>query len=247
MHEISHGFGCQTSAEFFLQIEQSPALTGQADTGHEILRDGLFHEATDLVECFPFHHKRRACTHHSPPAIADRLNPAVETLFIREKPVLHPQIAHHRVGVDKGLRGLNQCNLRFEQKSNAAIKKGALGNEVGVEDGNQLSSAVAQTMVEVAGLGIDALRSVQVSAAELGSERFHLRATAVVEHPHLGVGIGQVCAANQGSFEHFDRFAVGGNQNVHVGFPAALCPALLAVVDLQAAIGEPPPSQPERY
>ena len=87
-------------------------------------------------------------------------------------------------------------------------------------------------MVEVAGLGIHALRSVQITAPELASERFHLMATAVVENPHLGVGIGHVCAANQGSFEHFDGLAVGGNQNVHVWLPAAFCPALLSVVDL---------------
>ena len=102
-------------------------------------------------------------------------------------------------------------------------------------------------MVEVASLGIRALRAVQVAAPELSSEGFHFMTSAVVEHPHLGVGIGQVCATNQGSFEHLDRFAVGGNQDVHVWFPAALSPALLPVVDLDAAIGEPPPSQPERY
>ena len=83
-----------------------------------------------------------------------------KTLLIRQQPAFHAQIAHHRIGVEEALRGLNQGHLRILQKTDAALQKHRLRDEVGIEDRHQFGVDVAQSVVEVSRFGIGALWTV---------------------------------------------------------------------------------------
>ena len=143
------------------------------------------------------------------------------------------------------MRRLHQSHIRFAQKADASLEKVLLGDEVRIQHGHQFPSAISEPVVEVAGFGLHPFRPVQITAAQVDCQLAHFRAAAVIQHPHLGVGIALLPASDQGAFQHGQRFAAGGHVEVHLGAPTTGQPAPLHGIHLLAAIRKPFPCQPE--
>ena len=243
-HEVGHGFRGKSCAELLLQIQQLPTLLAQGDAGDKVLRQGRFDKAAHLIQGMPAHHKRSAGADHGPPAVPHWLDPAVKAFFIRQQPGFQPQVAHHRIGIDERLRGLQQSHVGLQQKADAALQEAVLGDEVRIENRHELAVATAKACIEIARLGMPPFGTTLIATAQAPGQLSHFLTTAVIQHPDRGVGIALLRAAQERALQHRQGFAVGGHQDVHMGSPVRGLPRLMATVGFLATVGEAAPGQP---
>ncbi len=83
------------------------------------------------------------------------------------------------------------------------------------------AGAMAQPVVEVAGLGVRVVGARDIAGANLRAERFQPVAAGVVEHPHAKIRIVDRQRGNDGLLQDLQPFVVGGNENVHLRHRAA--------------------------
>jgi hypothetical protein len=80
-----------------------------------------------------------------------------------------------RIEVEEVLRRLDECHARIAEETQRAVQKVFAGRVIGVEDGDELSLAVCQRVIEVTGLRIDVRAPRKIAASDGRGEFLHLR------------------------------------------------------------------------
>ena len=221
LNKILDGFRGQPRAELFLEKLHRPALAAECQSGHEILGERRLHESTHLLKGLASGQEGGACAHHGPPAVPDGLDPAVETFFIGEHPLLHAEIAHHRIGIDEVLRCLQKTQPRILEEPDAALQKMVLRDEIGIEHRHQIAAADPESVIEIPRFGMAAVGPMPVGTAQSLGQVLHLRPAAVVQHPNLRTLVGLTTAPREAPLQHRDRFSAGRDEDRHLRSPLA--------------------------
>ena len=195
-------------------VDRPVALRMQAHRGVQVFGDGAGGEAADLVECAAPHHGATAAEEGGVPVVLAALNDAKEQRLLgpHRAPCAAPAVLE-RVEVVEVLRRLHEAQLGVVEVAQRAGQEVAPGCVVGVEDGDQLTAAAGQRMVQIAGLGVLVVGARQVLAAELTRQRPHLRPAPVVEQPG-GVRVVHGPRGEQRLAHQRDRLVVGGHEDV---------------------------------
>ena len=86
---------------------------------------------------------------------------------------------------------------------------------------------MGQGMVEVASLGVDSLGAGQITATELAGQALQPNPGAVIEQPHLKVGIIQIQTTPQGSLHHLQGLTAAGHQHRNPGERTWIAPPII--------------------
>ncbi len=202
-------------------VAGGPAGAGEGEAGVEVLAVVDLGEAADPGQCGAAVEGVGAAADGAVLGVPGGLDPAVEDLLGGSGGPFEP--GHVGVGVE-ALRALDDADLGVVEVGHQVVQEVGAGAEVGVEDGDDLAGAFGQAVVEVAGL-LEAAAvgaGAVLEAVGLG-ESAHLGAVGVVEDedgefagPADGGGVAV------GVVEDGQRFAGGGQQEVHAGVAGGL-------------------------
>ncbi len=144
----------------------------QLEGGLAILRDGDAGKSPGLVEGLPAQERRRAAEERAVPLVEPGLGHRVEHLVLGRHPLEGLEVPLDRIGIQEGVRGLDQEELRVLGKvADGLGQQRAERHVVGVEHQHQIAGGGGQTVVEVAGLGVLVAGPRQVARVEVTAER----------------------------------------------------------------------------
>ena len=114
---------------------------------------------------------------------------------------------------------MDECNFRVAYKpADSHLQEAAYGDMVAVENGNKFPVHQPESMVDVAGLGMVVLLTLDVADAGSFGEGAEFRTAAVVKNPDMELvrrPVDRKSAVDSG-FDDFKRFVVGRDANVHM-------------------------------
>ncbi|MNF75817.1 hypothetical protein D3C84_579010 [compost metagenome] len=191
----------------------------QAVSRVDVFADRPCRKTADFGDQIASHHEGRADTKRRIPTILRRLE------HIEEHPLLiHPagrraEIVLDRVGVVVELRRLHQADPGVVEQPQGAQEDWLLRCKVGVEhqDVRRIAEGrrLAQTVVQVARLGVGIVGAPRVLHAHFGAVVAQPVAPGVVEHPDGEVRVVDGLGGNNGFFEDFQALVVGGDEDIH--------------------------------
>lgn len=160
------------------------------------------------------HHEGSAGADHRIEVLAGGLDPAVEALLIRQQPALQAQVAHHRIGIHVALGGLHEPHGRITEQAGRAAQEGPQRHDIGIEHRHQIALAVAQSVVEVARLGMGVVLPGEIAAAEALAELRQLLPAGIVQQPDRQVRVVHRQTAPQAALHQLGRFTAAGHQHI---------------------------------
>ena len=114
---------------------------------------------------------------------------------------------------------MDECNFRIAYKpADSHLQEAAYGDMVAVENGNKFPVHQPESVVDVAGLGMVVLLTLDVADAGSFGEGAEFRTAAVVKNPDMELvrrPVHRKSAVDSG-FDDFKRFVVGRDANVHM-------------------------------
>ena len=145
-----------------MQLEGSLAILGDGDAG----------KPPGLVERRAAQEGGGAAEERAVPLVEPALGHRVEHLVLRRHPVERLQIPLDRVGIEEGVRGLDEEQLRIlGEVADGLAQEGAERHVVGVEHDDDLAGGEGEPVVQVARLGVLVAGAGEVAAAERLGER----------------------------------------------------------------------------
>ena len=93
------------------------------------------------------------------------------------------------------------------------------GNEVGIQDGNELrliaqTCHVVQRVIDVAGFGVRIVRAGQVATAEFFSQALEPQASSVIQDPNAIVAVFQPRGADDRTLQNRLLLIVGADEDI---------------------------------
>lgn len=115
------------------------------------------------------------------------------------------------------LRRLHDADGLVQEERQGASQEVAVGDEVRVEDGDEVTGADPQAIVHVAGLGMGIVAARHMDRAPPFTKGPEQVAPSVVEHidPELVFRIVERQRADDRSFHHVERFVIGWYEDVY--------------------------------
>ena len=110
------------------------------------------------------------------------------------------------------LRGLHQGDERVVEVAEGVAEQVAVGDVVGVQDGDDVGVDVLERVVDVAGLRVAVLLAGEVARAEGPGQLGDLRPVAVVEHPGLVRDVDRH-GGGDGRQQDLERLVVGRDEH----------------------------------
>src|SRR3569623_1655066 len=173
------------------------------------------------------------------PEVEPALHLRIKHLVFTRTAQIGVEIFFDGIGVDEEVGRLHQEELRvFEEAADRVFEDVDRGHVIGVEQQQQITSAVFETKVDVAGRRMFVASASEVLDAELRTERLQMRAprtcrfracwiglstflvgAAVVQqiNAQLGVWITYLRRCEQGYLQQVGIFVVGGNEDIYCG------------------------------
>jgi hypothetical protein len=180
--ESSKRLRSQPAGDGAVEIDRSPALFLQAETGVHVLGDGLGCESVNFLERLAAEHRGAPAVERRVVAIFSGLNHAEEEfLLLPGMPVFPLTEMLEGVEIVKILGRLHRGDLGIREETHQLIDEVWHGNVIGIQSNDELPSGLLESFVEVPCLGVDAVFARDVIAAEFGSEGAHLRPVAIVQ------------------------------------------------------------------
>ncbi|MDT4816274.1 hypothetical protein FQZ97_493200 [compost metagenome] len=216
---LGQPFGGQSHAEPLVEPARDIAVRQQPVGEVDVFGHGAGREAADLFDQVAPHHERGADAERGAPRILGRLHHVEERALLVDPALGGAQVVLDRIGVVVELGCLHHAHARVVEQADGAQQDVAVGREVGVEHQDVRRAAgfgaVAQAVVEVAGLGVGIVRAGHVVRADAAAEFSQPVAARVVEHPDAKIGIVDRQRRDDGLFQDVQSFVVGGDEDVH--------------------------------
>ena len=177
--------------------------------GHRLGR-----ESADFLEGGAPEHRRAATVHRRTQGILARLNHVEEELLLLPGSAVFPiRGVLEGIEIVEILVDLHDGHFLLLEEAQQALDEVGLRHVVGVQCDDELSGAVGQRVIQVAGLGVGTLSASQIAAVELLGQRANVGAVAVIQNPG-GMGIAHADGADHRVTQQGNRLVVGRDEDV---------------------------------
>jgi hypothetical protein len=209
------GLGGEAPGEGSVVIDHLPAPLLKPEAGVHVLGHRLGGEPADLLERRPTQHGRAAAIHRRAQGILARLDHIEKQLLLLPGRLVFP-VGGMLEGVQivEVLVDLDDRHPGVLEEAEQPVDQIGLRHVVGVQGDNEISGAVAQGVIQVAGFGMSPVGAGQIAAAELDRQLPDLGAVSIVEQPG-GVGVAHADRTDHRVTEQGHRLVVGRNEHIH--------------------------------
>ncbi|MCY1224143.1 hypothetical protein D9M72_362880 [compost metagenome] len=216
---LGQPFGGQSHAEPLVEPARDIAVRQQPVGEVDVFGHGAGREAADLFDQVAPHHERGADAERGAPRILGRLHHVEERALLVDPALGGAQVVLDWIRVVVELGRLHHAHARIAEQAHGAQQDIAMRREVGVQhqDVGRAAGrgAVAQAVVEIAGLGVGIVRACHVVRADAFAELAQPVAAGVVQHPDAEVGVVDRQRRDNGLLQDVQAFVVGGDEDVH--------------------------------
>jgi hypothetical protein len=217
LHEKGlQAFWRQSERQRLVEVTGDIALLQQREAEQHVFGDRSRREpAADGFECGAAGYAVRSAAKGGIPAV-----PAGHDGFEKEALIIgqcfaQREILLQRIMVVETVRHLDDANGGIVEKAHGSTKERPLRHEIGVEYGHERRVRHLQRMIDVAGLGMEIVGPCDVAGALGLAEIPEPGSPPIIGNPHIQIGPIQRQCAEDGLFQHLDRFVVGGDDQVH--------------------------------
>ena len=216
--EGAKGFRGETPGKVLVEIARDETAPEESEGKQEVFRDRLRRKpASDPIKRGPSDDAVGAAAEGGVPPVTCGLDHVEEeSLFIGNE-TRAVQIVLERIGIEERVGGLDDADLRIVEEAHASPKHVLLGNEVGVQDQNERSAGDRKGVVDVTRLGTLVIGPRQVADLVTLRPLTEPVAPTVVQHPDIEVRPVNRLGAQDGPFQHLERFIVSWDEDVHGG------------------------------
>ncbi len=130
---------------------------------------------------------------------------------------MQAQIGLHGVVIVEAVRNLDDANPLGFEKAHGAQQEVSAWHEVGVEHRHERRVGDRQPVIDIAGLRAFIVRPVDVASPLGHAQVAYPGSPTIVQHPYARVRPVEGETAEDGFFQHFARFIIGGYENIHRG------------------------------
>ena len=169
------------------------------------------------------HGRSPAAKGGAPGILARKKSVEEEPLLVR--PLARAKkVALNRIWIEEMLGCLDDADILLLNNPSVRFKDIPEGNEIGIEEKNELGAppsfeCIFQTIVDVSGLGMFALKPGDVMHAEFFRECAHPVPRAIVQQPDPHVRMIDLLCPNNGSLEDFERLVIGCDEDIDRSSP----------------------------
>src|SRR5260370_8012228 len=156
----------------------------------------------------------RAATEGCVPRVSASHHRFEEESLIVGQSLLQRQTGLGGVVIIKSVGDLNYPDLRIDEESHCTVQEIPVRDEVGIENGHEVSVGLGQGVIDIACLSVRVIWSRQVTHTPDFTKRPEPWTPSDIQHPGLEIRIAEAECTSDSLLENFQRFVVAGHINL---------------------------------